>query len=131
MIHLSENQFAAIVLQLQSARHALLEEIRQQIRDSEQAEQFDRWSQLKDPGDYSVADVMRDMELDQLDRETEQLRDIEDAEVRIQKGVFGECIDCDTEINAERLLVYPTASRCMECQEIYEKTHLTQTGNGM
>ena len=121
---LSESQLAAIVGQLRSDRRALVEQIRQQLHgEAEQADKLDRLTQLKDPGDYSVADVLQDMEFEMIDREAERLTAIEDAEVRIQKGTYGECIDCGITIRAERLLAQPTASRCMQCQAIYEQTH--------
>jgi DnaK suppressor protein len=121
---LTQSQLANIATQLQSERKALLEQIRDQLHgESEHAQRLDRLTQLKDPGDYSVADVLQDMQLELLDRETEHLRAIEDAEVRIQKGTYGQCIDCGTRIAAERLLAQPTATRCMDCQEIYERNH--------
>jgi len=125
MSDLNESQLATIAGQLQSERRALLAQIRDQLRgESEHAERLDRLTQLKDPADYSVADVLQDMQLELLDRETEHLRAIEDAEVRIQKGTYGRCIDCGTQIDAKRLLAQPTASRCMDCQEMYERNHL-------
>ena len=128
---LSENQFADIAQRLQVERHALLEQIRQQMRESEQTDRSDRLSQLKDPGDYSVADVMSDMALEQLDRETEKLRAINEAERRIQQGTYGECADCGVEIQAERLLAQPTASRCIDCQEKFEREHIGRTVHTM
>lgn len=128
---LTESQLNNIAGQLESQRRELLEQIRQQIRESGQAERLDRYTQLKDPGDYSVADLMGDLELDQIDRETEQLRDIEDAELRIQKGTYGECQDCGIEIKKERLFAQPTASRCTQCQEIYERTHANRMNHNM
>lgn len=126
---LSESQIADIGKRLTAQREELLEQMRQQIHDTEEAQRFDRWTQLNDPADYSVADLMRDMELEQLDRETDQLEAIENALVRIKKGTYGECIDCGTDIRPERLLAQLTASRCLECQAKYEREHETRTGS--
>lgn len=128
---LSENQFADIAQQLEVERRELLEQMRQQMRESEQSDRSDRLSQLKDPGDYSVADVMSDMALEQLDREVEKLRAISDAERRIQQGTYGECEDCGVEIQAARLLAQPTASRCIDCQEKFEREHIGRTVHTM
>lgn len=129
---LSRAQISEITHNLEAERKELLEQIRSQIRESEQAERFDRLTQLNDPGDYSVADVMRDMQLEQLDRETEHLQEIEDTEGRIQRGEYGQCADCGTDIKAARLLAQPTAKRCIQCQELFERTHATgHTSNTM
>lgn len=128
---LSENQVADIAKRLEVERRALLEQIREQMRESEKSDRFDRFAQLKDPGDYSVADVLGDMALDQLDRETEQLRAIEEAERRMQKGVYGECLDCGVDIRPARLMAQPTAVRCIDCQEKYEREHYSRATNTM
>ncbi len=40
---------------------------------------------------------------------------------------FGECIDCGTEIGFDRLIDYPAAQRCMQCQDQYEKVYLHES----
>ncbi|WP_051241487.1 TraR/DksA family transcriptional regulator [Azohydromonas australica] len=61
-----------------------------------------------------------EMERDQL-----ELRDIDDARARIAEGSYGECVDCGCDIPYERLHAQPTAARCVDCQERWEKTHET------
>jgi DnaK suppressor protein len=39
----------------------------------------------------------------------------------IDEGTYGICIDCDQQISEKRLNVYPYASRCISCQEAFEK----------
>lgn len=39
---------------------------------------------------------------------------------RIKKGTFGECDDCGAKIADKRLLVKPSASLCLECQQSKE-----------
>lgn len=43
-----------------------------------------------------------------------------DALNRIEKGTFGECIDCGDVIGGKRLSVQPSASLCVECQNLKE-----------
>ena len=45
---------------------------------------------------------------------------IEEALRRITLGEFGRCIDCDLEIERDRLKAVPWAPRCAECQEAFE-----------
>lgn len=45
----------------------------------------------------------------------EQLKGINDALERIEKGVYGSCDNCNEEIDVERLKVYPAAKTCIKC----------------
>jgi len=38
----------------------------------------------------------------------------------IREGNYGACIDCGDAIGYERLSAYPTAGRCIRCQERHE-----------
>ena len=42
---------------------------------------------------------------------------VEEALDRIDKGVYGKCLDCEKEIPEERLLVRPDAKFCIECAD--------------
>jgi RNA polymerase-binding protein DksA len=59
----------------------------------------------------------------ELQRDQEELRDIDAARERIAAGRYGQCIDCGADIAFERLKAQPTAARCVACQTRYEKTH--------
>ena len=50
-----------------------------------------------------------------------ELNAIDAALQRLHDGNYGVCIDCDDEIGYERLQAYPTAKRCHDCQEVYER----------
>lgn len=54
------------------------------------------------------------------ERHTNELHGIEHAFLRIHQETYGTCADCQSTIDFQRLLAYPTALRCMKCQEIYE-----------
>lgn len=75
---------------------------------------------VRDVGEDSVADLLVSMNLTMLDREVNELRDVEAALARIQEGTYGRCRDCGREIERERLEAYPTATRCIEDQQRYE-----------
>lgn len=53
--------------------------------------------------------------------ELKELLDIIDARSRMADQSYGLCIDCGAEIDAKRLLAYPTAKRCLECQSLHER----------
>lgn len=75
---------------------------------------------VHDSGDESIADVFVDMNTALIEKEVSELRDVEAALARLREGTFGVCIDCGAEIDRERLEAYPTARRCLACQNAKE-----------
>lgn len=53
--------------------------------------------------------------------EREVVRQIEDALVRLDKGVFGACESCKSEIGKDRLQALPWARYCIDCQDLFER----------
>ncbi|PIE44266.1 MAG: hypothetical protein CSA50_01410 [Gammaproteobacteria bacterium] len=59
-----------------------------------------------------------------IGREVEdEINKINRALIRIDEGVYGECLDCGNPIPEARLRVRPYSSRCIECAEKAEKAH--------
>ncbi len=56
------------------------------------------------------------------------MRDIGAARARIAAGTYGVCIHCGREIGYERLLAYPTAKRCIQCQREHESRRANVEG---
>ena len=46
-----------------------------------------------------------------------QLKDVDEALERIEKGDYGKCSNCETEINEKRLEAYPEAKTCSNCNK--------------
>ncbi|HXN46688.1 MAG TPA: TraR/DksA family transcriptional regulator [Bryobacteraceae bacterium] len=61
--------------------------------------------------------VERDLEIRNVDRDSTLLGEVKAALLRIHGGSFGQCVDCDLEINPRRLAAVPWALRCITCQE--------------
>jgi DnaK suppressor protein len=85
---------------------------------------------VADTGEQSVADLLVDVDLAEITRDVEEFRDIEAALLRLARGIYGVCIDCEAEIDSERLHLSPSAARCVPCQERHEherreERHLT------
>ena len=55
------------------------------------------------------------------EHDIEELEATELALQRIAQGTYGICLACETAIPVTRLLAFPSASRCIECQEVAEK----------
>ena len=73
---------------------------------------------------YDLASNERDRELNLLisDREREKLLQIEDAINRIDDGTYGICVECESPIPKERLVIMPFARLCVNCQAENERS---------
>jgi DnaK suppressor protein len=97
-------------------------EIREGLARAGRESYADLLSGTADAGDESVANLLRDVAHAELARDVGELRDIAAAERRIAAGSYGVCTDCGASIGYKRLEAYPTAKRCLACQQAYEKT---------
>jgi RNA polymerase-binding transcription factor len=83
-------------------------------------------------GDRSVQVLDEDLELERLERKRRELRQVDEALGRLERGEYGLCEDCEAEIAEERLEILPFATRCVDCErkrEIEEK-RVETTGRG-
>lgn len=117
-----QEELGRIIRELSDRQKAVLEAVRKEYdqRDSQQLIEL-MGREPGDSGDISLADAVADLNILRTDRQVQELRDIEAAFARIKSGTFGICNDCGAEIKSERLLAYPTAKRCMACQERHER----------
>jgi len=79
--------------------------------------------QARDTEDDSFSNLIVDLNLAEIDRDADELRRIDTALARLSEGSYGLCEDCGQPIPAARLQAEPTALRCLQCQEKYERTH--------
>ena len=79
--------------------------------------------EVSDEGDQATALTQMDFDNEIARRHSEQIRDIDAALGRIKDHSYGTCTDCDCEIVYERLVAFPTATRCVMCQSLHEKTY--------
>lgn len=56
-----------------------------------------------------------------INQDIQDVRDINTARECLSAGTYGICADCGEAIAYERLLAYPTAKRCIQCQRLYEQ----------
>lgn len=107
---------------LREQRDALREIIRAELIATRREEFIDLAGQVHDIGDESMAELLIGVNLAGRGRELEEMQDLEAALQRIQQGTFGVCTDCRGDVTRERIEVYPTAKRCLLCQQRYEQT---------
>jgi len=124
MSALSPPQLKQLTKKLNEEYQALLREVREELENSGNQHRIDLLNQEPgDSGDESLANALADFNLSILDRHIDAMRDIEAALQRIKNGEYGVCIDCGEDVAFPRLMAYPTAKRCIVCQEQREKQY--------
>lgn len=124
MTTLTAPQFDQLVLQLKKDYQALLIEVRQELTHSGNQHRIELLNREPgDSGDESMASSLADFNLAVVERHVRELRDIEATFRRIKDVTYGECVDCGDSISFARLQAYPTAKRCLGCQEKHEREY--------
>ncbi|HKQ31530.1 MAG TPA: TraR/DksA family transcriptional regulator [Burkholderiales bacterium] len=81
------------------------------------------FGEAHDAGEESFAELTFGVNLAVRAREIKEVRDIDATLKRIADGSFGYCTDCGIEIGLGRLRTFPTAKRCLSCQQRHEQKH--------
>ncbi|MBZ0068209.1 MAG: TraR/DksA family transcriptional regulator [Thiobacillus sp.] len=124
MTALKQSQLDQLIMKLKQDYQKLLIEVRNEMDNTGQQHRIDLLNnEPGDSGDESMADALADLNVTQLDRHVREMRDIEAALLRVRDSEFGICIDCGSDIAFDRLQAYPTAKRCLACQEKREKAY--------
>jgi DnaK suppressor protein len=71
---------------------------------------------VKDTADMSVQDVNQETALRMGERESQMVADIDQALLRIDEGIYGDCQRCGKPIDERRLTAVPTARYDAQCQ---------------
>ena len=74
----------------------------------------------KDVGDEAQFLSMEKLSNSLQMTELEEIKKIDDAIARIDRGEYGICIDCQMHISDKRLEASPYSARCIVCQEAFE-----------
>ena len=123
MVSMTKNQVDTLQRRMEEELAQLVNETRNEMSTEQKPSYIDVDGNVPDSGDEAVADTVIDTDNAIIGMHLQQTRDLNAALDRIQAGVYGECIDCGGEIGFERLTAYPTAKRCIGCQELHEKTY--------
>jgi RNA polymerase-binding protein DksA len=123
MVDTTVTQPASLGRLLRKLENTLREEIRAASARAGEQKYLDLAGQVHDSGDEAVADELIEMENTLIERQRHELRAVEAARVRFDQGKINECAACGEEIGFARLLASPVATRCIECQEHYDRTH--------
>jgi RNA polymerase-binding transcription factor DksA len=120
MGHLTQQQLNQLKKKLDDRFQILLKEVQEELA-KQNVEGLKAGT--GDAGDESVADLLADLGATRIDRQIQEIGEIEAARERMRDSTYGECIRCGSEIPFERLAAYPTALRDVPCQTQYEKNY--------
>ncbi|MFP5417707.1 MAG: TraR/DksA family transcriptional regulator [Gammaproteobacteria bacterium] len=122
MAALTTTQAEALKAQLKSQYRDMLRDIREGLDNAGDTRPLDLTNhEPGDSGDEAVANELADINVASLQRHIRAARDIEDAFKRFKAGAYGVCIDCGDAIAFARLRAFPTAKRCLACQQRHEQ----------
>lgn len=99
--------------------------LRQEIRATLLRADAERYAQIADrigdTEDRPLAEVLAEVSEAEAARDIAEIADIDLALQRLANGTYGKCTDCDGPIPEERLKAFPTAKRCLPCQQRHEQ----------
>jgi len=120
---MTQQQTKELGKMINERRNVLLEEMREDAERTREQPYAEHAGSAPDSGDESVATLIADLEQADLTRDLDEFRGLEAARERLKGGGYGVCADCASDIGYERLKAFPSALRCIQCQERHEKTY--------
>jgi DnaK suppressor protein len=123
MKHLTEQQIEELTLRLTDRTRFLAGRVREELAASDTQHYRDLAGSVTDTADEALASALVDVDTEIIDRHVIELRDIEAARNRMKEKTYGICIDCGDAVAYERLAAYPTAKRCVRCQQQRERAY--------
>ena len=119
---LAPADLARLKRELEERRTALRVDVKTQLDGSEDDKVVGLRNRIKESGDeWGVADGLAELDIAEVRHALAELAEVDAALARVRTGTYGECRDCGEPIAVARLSAYPTATRCLACQERYEK----------
>lgn len=126
MAQLTKAQLEKLKGKLLERQRVLVREVREKREQAASEANEEAIGGVGDAGDESVLRMITDLDISEAGRDVEELRDIDSALRRMDDGSYGTCDECGQDIGFPRLEVQPTATRCIEDQEKFEKTFATR-----
>lgn len=121
--HLSAEQIREFDEMLRKRHEELRQEVHHALMENEDTRYLTLAGRVHDPGEESVADLILDLNIRQIDHFAQELHAVESAFARLRNGTYGTCTDCGNPIKLERLRAVPTATRCIDCQSSQERDY--------
>jgi RNA polymerase-binding protein DksA len=119
---LTSAQLAEFKRKLTERSRSLRAEVRDTLLRTDSERYADLAGMVHDAAEEALADVQVDVNLAEVTRDIQEIRDSEAALERIALGTYGDCVGCGEPVALARLQAYPTAKRCLSCQQTHERT---------
>lgn len=107
-------QMEALLL---AKKSALLKDVEERFKKQKE----DNNEKLTDIAEIALSSSSSDMEMHLVEEDDRELKQIEDAMVRIKAGNYGTCEQCGLLIKKARLKAIPFTTLCITCKEEEEK----------
>ena len=120
--YMNDDQYAHFQAILEAWKNELMEEVDRTVHHMQ-----DDAANFPDPNDRASQEEEFTLELRTRDRERKLVKKITQSLEDIEKGDYGYCESCGTEIGIRRLEARPTATLCIDCKtldEIREKNRV-------
>src|SRR5215510_618126 len=114
---------------LEYFRNLLLEQRRRATEDllNDRATALEGDDGVEDSGEMSESDLNRSTALALASRQSQLIKEIDEALDRIEDGTYGLCTRCGKPLDEERLKAMPTAKYDAECQAAIEAAQGIET----
>jgi RNA polymerase-binding transcription factor DksA len=108
--------------ELEARRAKLRVEVKAQLTGSGDDRVVGLRNRIQESGDeWGVADGLAELDLAEVRHVLADLTEVDAGLARMRDGSYGDCADCGIAIAPARLAAYPTAQRCVKCQDAHEK----------
>ena len=124
MAALDDDDLRRLRSRLDTREAVLREEVRAVDAESNDAPGGAPHGHVDDIGEQGEERIRGALRHAERERDIEELRAIEAAKERMSNGSYGACVDCGVDIPLDRLEVQPAATRCVPCQERFERSHV-------
>ena len=105
------------------AREGELQEAIRQTREQMATPDAGTGADVRDSAEDGDARMMATLQLTQLRRDEQELREVAAARDRMRQGTYGLCEECEQPIPFGRLQARPEARLCIVHEEAWEKAH--------
>lgn len=126
MARITQHQINELKSLMEAELAELVDETQDEMNVELKENYVDIESDVGDKADEAFADTAVDIDNAIIGFHLEKVGDLNAALDRIQKGEYGVCVDCGSDVDFERLSAYPTAKRCFRCQGLHEKTFASE-----
>ena len=114
-------QSEALERSLDTLEKGVREKIRETLPQVADEKHTELAGTVYDFGDEAAASTQQDFNHALLERYLGELQQIETVRRRLAEGEADRCAECGEPIDYQRLIAYPFAIRCIECQARHER----------